>query len=104
MPFSFYQRHAAYTKTLVEKLFAWPLDLLQQRIVQPSVSLSPVPFPWDLLILQANKTVNACLARDLLTAAQEGQRVSGETLDYEDVKHICGALYGGMSSVQFHSL
>jgi hypothetical protein len=62
--------------------------------------LSPDPFRWDLLILQVNKTANACLARDLLAAAQEGQRVSGETLDYEDVKHICGALYGGMFGVQ----
>jgi hypothetical protein len=40
MPFSFYQRHAAYTKTLVEKLFAWPLDWVKQQIVQPSVSLT----------------------------------------------------------------
>jgi len=38
MPFSFYQRHAAYTKSLVEKLYAWPLNWAEQRIVLPFFS------------------------------------------------------------------
>ena len=33
MPFSFYQRHAAYTKTLVDKMFDWPLNWVEQQIV-----------------------------------------------------------------------
>ncbi|KAF9647711.1 cytochrome P450 [Thelephora ganbajun] len=77
MPFSFYQRHAAYTRTLVEKLFAWPLNWTQQQI--------------------ADGTALPSLAKDLLAAVQEGKKVSGEILDYDDVKHICGALYGGGS-------
>lgn len=53
MPFSFYQRHAARTRTLVEKLFAWPLELVQQRIVplflQNSLPLRFIRFAgeWD---------------------------------------------------------
>jgi hypothetical protein len=93
MPFSFYQRHAAYTKTLVEKLFSWPLDWVQQRIV-PSSPLR-AHFLQDSFVPQADKTANQSLAHGLLTAVQEGRKVLGETLDYEDVKHICGALYGG---------
>jgi hypothetical protein len=46
-------------------------------------------------ILQADGTALPSLAQDLLTAVQEGRKVSGEALDYEDVKHICGAVYGG---------
>ncbi|KAF9777905.1 cytochrome P450 [Thelephora terrestris] len=95
MPFSFYQRHAAYTKTLVEKLFSWPLDWVQQRIV-PSSPLR-AHFLQDSFVPQADKTANQSLAHGLLTAVQEGRKVLGETLDYEDVKHICGALYGGGS-------
>jgi len=33
MPFSFYQRHAAYTKSLVDKLFTWPLNWAERQIV-----------------------------------------------------------------------
>lgn len=77
MPFSFYQKHAAYTKSLVEKLFSWPLDWARQQI--------------------ANGTACSSLAQGLLEAVQEGVRVSGESIDYDDVKHICGALYGGGS-------
>jgi hypothetical protein len=93
MPFSFYQRHAARTRSLVEKLFSWPLELVQQRIVLPSL-LSSL-FCQYLLVFQANDAASPSLARDLLAAVQGGQKVAGETLNHEDVKHICGALYGG---------
>ena len=49
-------------------------------------------------ILQAGGTAVPSLAQDLLAAVQSGKKVSGETLDYDDVKHICGALYGGTRS------
>ena len=35
------------------------------------------------------------LASDLLRGMKEGKIVFGETVDYEDVKHICGAVYAG---------
>jgi hypothetical protein len=97
MPFSFYQRHAAHTRALVEKLFSWPLELVQQQIV-PSFSpefLSPSGWRAHLIDLQAEGTANPSLAQGLLAAVQEGRKVAGETLDLEDVKHICGAVYGG---------
>ena len=40
MPFSFYQRHATYTRTLVEKLFTWPLNWAEQKIVPPLLWVS----------------------------------------------------------------
>jgi hypothetical protein len=46
MPFSFYQRHAAYTRTLVEKLFIWPLNWAEQQIVLPFLSFQD-PLPLD---------------------------------------------------------
>ena len=33
MPFSFYQKHAAYTRTLVEKLFSSPLEWAETQMV-----------------------------------------------------------------------
>ena len=45
--------------------------------------------------LQADGAALPSVAQDLLAAVQSGKKVSGETLDYDDVKHICGALYGG---------
>ena len=44
MPFSFYQRHAAYTRTVVEKLFTWPLNWTEERIV-PQSSLPSLVSP-----------------------------------------------------------
>lgn len=34
MPFSFYQKHAAYTRTIVEKLFSLPLQWTETRMVR----------------------------------------------------------------------
>ena len=34
MPFSFYQKHAAYTRTIVEKLFSLPLQWTEAQMVR----------------------------------------------------------------------
>jgi hypothetical protein len=60
-----------------------------------TISFFPGPLTLGLTVFQADGIALPSLARDLLTAVREGRKVSGETLDYDDVKHICGALYGG---------
>ncbi|KAF9777922.1 hypothetical protein BJ322DRAFT_1222136 [Thelephora terrestris] len=93
MPFSFHQRNAGCAKTLVEKILFCPLDWVQQRIV-PSYPLR-IHCLRDSLVSQADKAANQSLAHGILAAVQDNWEVSGETLAYEDVKHICGALNGG---------
>ncbi|KAF9650387.1 cytochrome P450 [Thelephora ganbajun] len=72
MPFSFYQKHAAYTRTIVEKLFSLPLEWTETHMA---------------------KGIHKSLASDLLGGMKEGKIIFGETLDYQDIKHISGALY-----------
>ena len=60
-----------------------------------TVSFPEFYFCLGSIILQADGSASPSLAQSLLEAVQEGQKVAGEILDHEDVKHICGALYGG---------
>ena len=36
------------------------------------------------------------LASDLLSGMEDGKTIFGESLDYEDIKYISGAVYAGM--------
>ena len=93
MPFSYYQRHAAKARTLIEKVYAWPLSWAEEQIVPPFSPGSPRVLIH--VVLQAGGTALPSLAQDLLAAVQSGKKVSGEVLDYDDIKHICSVVYGG---------
>ena len=48
MPFSFYQKHAAYTKKIVEKLFTLPLEFTETQMVCHSIILLTKLIPQSI--------------------------------------------------------
>ena len=69
------------------------MNWAEKQIVPPF--FFRVSLCFDSFVLQADGTALPSLAQDLLAAFQSGKKVSGEKLDRDDIKHICGALYGG---------